>query len=97
MAQNLMKKEIPRNLYVGSLHYDINDNMLRRIFEPFGDIEKLEIQRDGQGKSKGYAFIVVSLLLVCAWWAVLISLCYLYSLETLMLQSGPKKTWMALS
>jgi RNA recognition motif-containing protein len=59
-AQNLMKKEGPRNLYVGSLHYHITEPMLKKIFEPFGYVEKLNIQRDENGLSKGYGFIEVS-------------------------------------
>lgn len=59
-AQNLMKKEGPRNLYVGSLHYNITEPMLKKIFEPFGYVEKLNIQRDEKGLSKGYGFIEVT-------------------------------------
>lgn len=58
-AQNLMKKEGPRNLYVGSLHYNITEPMLKKIFEPFGYVEKLSIQCDENGLSKGYGFIEV--------------------------------------
>lgn len=54
-----MKKEGPRNLYVGSLHYNITEPMLKKIFEPFGFVEKLIIQRDENGLSKGYGFIEV--------------------------------------
>lgn len=54
-----MKKEGPRNLYVGSLHYNITEPMLKKIFEPFGYVEKLNIQRDENGLSKGYGFIEV--------------------------------------
>ena len=60
LAQNLMKKEGPRNLYVGSLHYNISEQMLKKIFEPFGHVDKLTIQRDENGLSKGYGFIEVS-------------------------------------
>lgn len=60
-AQNLMKKEGPRNLYVGSLDYHINEQMLRKIFEPFGYVDKLNVQRDDNGLSKGYGFVEVSL------------------------------------
>ena len=58
-AQNLMKKEGPRNLYVGSLHYNITEPMLKKIFEPFGYVEKINIQRDENGLSKGYGFLEV--------------------------------------
>lgn len=54
-----MKKEGPRNLYVGSLHYNITEPMLKKIFEPFGYVEKMTIQRDENGLSKGYGFIEV--------------------------------------
>ena len=64
LAQNLMKKEGPRNLYVGSLHYNISEQMLKKIFEPFGHVEKLTIQRDDNGLSKGYGFIEVDELSV---------------------------------
>lgn len=54
-----MKKEGPRNLYVGSLHYNITEPMLKKIFEPFGYVEKLTIQCDENGLSKGYGFVEV--------------------------------------
>lgn len=54
-----MKKEGPRNLYVGSLHYNITEDMLKKIFEPFGDVDSVNIQKDDKGLSKGYGFITV--------------------------------------
>ena len=59
-AQNLMKKEGPKKLYIGSLHYNITENIIKSIFEPFGHIEKLQIMRDEAGLSKGFGFIEVS-------------------------------------
>ena len=59
-AQNLMKKEGPRKLYVGSLDYNITENMLVKIFQAFGDVEKVSIQRDEAGLSKGFGFVDVS-------------------------------------
>lgn len=56
-AQNLMKKEGPKKLYIGSLHYNITENIIKSIFEPFGHIEKLQIMRDEAGLSKGFGFI----------------------------------------
>ena len=64
-AQNLMKQEGPRKVYVGSLHYDIKEEMLKRIFEPFGTVENLMIQRDDNGQSKGFGFIEVRI--ECCW------------------------------
>ena len=59
-AQNLMKKEGPKKLYIGSLHYNITENIIKSIFEPFGHIEKLQIMRDEAGLSKGFGFIEVN-------------------------------------
>eukprot|EP00731_Ephydatia_muelleri_P026591 Em0018g691a len=56
-AQNLKKTEGPRKLYVGSLHYNINEEMLRAVFEPFGQIDKIIVQRDEAGISRGYGFV----------------------------------------
>jgi RNA recognition motif-containing protein len=33
----------PMRLYVGSLHFNITEDMLRGIFEPFGKVNKLTI------------------------------------------------------
>lgn len=48
-------------LYVGSLHFNITEEMLRSIFEPFGKIEHMQLMIDVEtGRSKGYGFITVS-------------------------------------
>jgi RNA-binding protein 39 len=36
----------PMRLYVGSLHVNITEEMLRGIFEPFGRIQSLSLTRD---------------------------------------------------
>jgi RNA-binding protein 39 len=59
-AQNLKKAEGPRKLYVGSLHYSINESILKTIFEPFGAVDKIQLMRDENGLSKGYAFVEFS-------------------------------------
>ena len=65
-AQNLMKKEGPKKLYIGSLHYNITEGIIKSIFEPFGHIEKLQIMRDEAGISKGFGFIEVSGIATCS-------------------------------
>lgn len=51
----------PMRLYVGSLHFNITEEMLRGIFEPFGKIENIQLIMDPEtGRSKGYGFITVS-------------------------------------
>uniref|UniRef100_A0A8B9LZ99 RNA binding motif protein 39 n=1 Tax=Accipiter nisus TaxID=211598 RepID=A0A8B9LZ99_9AVES len=61
MANNLQKGSAgPMRLYVGSLHFNITEDMLRGIFEPFGRIESIQLMMDSEtGRSKGYGFITV--------------------------------------
>lgn len=48
----------PMRLYVGSLHFNITEEMLRGIFEPFGRIQSIQLMTDMEtGRSKGYGFI----------------------------------------
>ncbi|XP_049868676.1 RNA-binding protein 39 [Pectinophora gossypiella] len=48
----------PTRLYVGSLHFNITEDMLRGIFEPFGKIDNIQLMTDPEtGKSKGYGFL----------------------------------------
>ncbi|XP_067928872.1 RNA-binding protein 39-like isoform X2 [Watersipora subatra] len=48
----------PMRLYVGSLHFNITDDMLRGIFEPFGRIEHINLVLDPETqKSKGFGFV----------------------------------------
>ncbi|KAM9361719.1 RNA-binding protein 39a isoform 2-T2 [Symphorus nematophorus] len=58
-ANNLQKGTSgPMRLYVGSLHFNITEDMLRGIFEPFGRIESIQLMMDSEtGRSKGYGFI----------------------------------------
>ncbi|XP_025114772.1 RNA-binding protein 39-like isoform X1 [Pomacea canaliculata] len=48
----------PMRLYVGSLHFNITEDMLKGIFEPFGKIDDIKLIRDHEtGRSQGYGFI----------------------------------------
>ena len=48
----------PTKLYVGSLHENITEEMLKGIFSPFGRITSVEIVKDAAtGRSQGYAFV----------------------------------------
>ncbi|XP_023364930.1 RNA-binding protein 39 [Otolemur garnettii] len=62
MANNLQKGRAgPMRLYVGSLHLNITEAMLRGIFEPFGRLESIQLMKDSEtGRSKGYGFITFS-------------------------------------
>jgi hypothetical protein len=54
------KEKGPMKLYVGSLHFNITEDMLKGIFEPFGKISQVQLMTDSEtGRSKGFAFITV--------------------------------------
>ena len=56
-------------LYIGSLHFNITEEMLKGIFEPFGKIQQLQLIMDTEtGRSKGYGFVTVSTNECCAGW-----------------------------
>lgn len=42
-GQAVIPQNGPMKLYIGSLHVNINEEMLRGIFEPFGDVSYLQI------------------------------------------------------
>ena len=44
-------------LYVGNIHFSITEDDLRTIFEPFGSLEFCQLQKEEQGRSKGYGFV----------------------------------------
>lgn len=46
------------SLYVGSLNFALTSEDLREVFQPFGELETVELHRDpATGKSKGYCFV----------------------------------------
>lgn len=44
-------------LYVGNIHFSINENDLRNVFEPFGELDFVQLQKDETGRSRGYGFV----------------------------------------
>jgi RNA-binding protein 39 len=45
-------------IYVGSLNFNLKDEDIRAVFEPFGAIDFVDLHRDQvTGKSKGYCFV----------------------------------------
>lgn len=48
-------------LYIGSVCFHVSESDLRAIFEPFGNITSLQLQRDpSSGRSRGYGFVEFS-------------------------------------
>lgn len=46
------------NIYVGNLSYSVTDGQLRALFEPFGDVESVNLITDKySGESKGFGFV----------------------------------------
>jgi RNA recognition motif-containing protein len=46
------------NLYVGNLLFDVTENELKGLFEPFGQVTEVRLIMDKYtGKSKGFGFI----------------------------------------
>jgi RNA recognition motif-containing protein len=49
------------NIYVGNLHYEIDEDQLREIFEEYGEVTSSKIIMDREtGRSKGFGFIEMS-------------------------------------
>lgn len=54
-AKTAVEDENPKNLFIGSLSWNIDEDWLRSEFESFGDISAVRIVTDrATGKSKGY-------------------------------------------
>lgn len=46
------------NIYVGNLHYEIDEDQLKEIFEEYGEVSSSKIIMDREtGRSKGFGFI----------------------------------------
>lgn len=58
-ARAARQNEIPHNrLYVGSLQFHLTEDDLRQVFEPFGRLESVVINRDPETKqSNGFGFV----------------------------------------
>jgi RNA recognition motif-containing protein len=55
---NLLQKEIRMNIYVGNLSYEVTEEDLRLAFEPFGQVESVNVIKDKYtGQSKGFGFV----------------------------------------
>ncbi|KUL82112.1 hypothetical protein ZTR_09692 [Talaromyces verruculosus] len=44
-------------LYVGNIHFSITENDIQNVFEPFGELEFVQLQKDETGRSRGYGFV----------------------------------------
>ncbi|KAI6701022.1 hypothetical protein NL676_015346 [Syzygium grande] len=46
-----------RRLYVGNLHTNLTTEQLKKIFEPFGEVELVQLPLDESGHCKGFGFV----------------------------------------
>jgi RNA-binding protein 23/39 len=44
-------------LYVGNIHFSITEEDIRNLFEAFGELEFVQLQKEDTGRSKGYGFV----------------------------------------
>ena len=44
-------------LYVGNIHFSIEEDDLKEIFSPFGELEFVQLQKEDNNRSKGYGFV----------------------------------------
>ena len=46
------------NIYVGNLHFNVNEDELRKAFEEYGEVSSAKIITDKYtGRSKGFGFV----------------------------------------
>jgi len=49
------------NIYVGNLHYEVQENELKEIMEEFGTVSSVKLISDRDtGRSKGFGFVEMS-------------------------------------
>ncbi|KND03989.1 CC1-like family splicing factor [Spizellomyces punctatus DAOM BR117] len=58
-AEAAAKAELQSNrLYIGSLHFNLTEDDLKAVFEPFGAIDHINLHKDPDtGRSRGFAFV----------------------------------------
>lgn len=44
-------------LYVGNIHFNVTEQDLQAVFEPFGELEFVQLQKDDTNRSRGYGFV----------------------------------------
>lgn len=57
-AEQNTANQVPfHRLYVGNIHFSITESDLQHVFEPFGELEFVQLQKEESGRSRGYGFV----------------------------------------
>ncbi|KAI5851139.1 hypothetical protein DFP73DRAFT_609941 [Morchella snyderi] len=57
-AEQSTANQVPfHRLYVGNIHFSITESDLQHVFEPFGELEFVQLQKEESGRSRGYGFV----------------------------------------
>ena len=47
-----------KNIFVGNLRFNTNEDELRQLFEPYGQVDRVSIMTDRDtGRSRGFGFV----------------------------------------
>lgn len=50
-----------KNIFVGNLSFNTNEDELRQLFEPYGQVDRVSILTDREtGRSRGFGFVEMS-------------------------------------
>ncbi|HEY3973218.1 MAG TPA: RNA-binding protein [Candidatus Sulfotelmatobacter sp.] len=53
-----MQRQDVKNIFVGNLSFNTNEDELRQLFEPFGQVDRVSIMTDRDtGRSRGFGFV----------------------------------------
>jgi RNA recognition motif-containing protein len=53
-----MQRRDVKNIFVGNLSFNTNEDELRQMFEPFGQVDRVSIMTDRDtGRSRGFGFV----------------------------------------
>ncbi len=57
-AEEIQKRRIMMNIYVGNLSPDVADDVIREVFESFGDVTSAKVIKDRfTHQSRGFGFV----------------------------------------
>lgn len=55
--RNIINSDPRKTIFIGRLNYETNEQTIKRSFENYGDIKRVRLIKNKEGKSRGYAFL----------------------------------------